>query len=320
MRREEKSSPSEKFCRRDELCNAAHSENTRIAYDKGWECFVSWCAESALEPLDAKPDDIVSFLIAMSDDSCSTRARPLAINTLRLYRSALNDRWAKMGLISPASTKIVDDVLRGLVRLRREDPRRVKALQANQIQAMLDTCGESLHELRDAAMLSLGFAGALRRSEIVHLMLMDFEDKESDGTILNIRRSKTDSSGVGQRIAIIEGRWIKPISRVYRWLEKSGIRDGFVFQTLRRGGIPSGFPLDPGDVARIVKRRVQMIGLNPSEYSGHSLRAGFVTSAAIHRARIDKIMEVTRHRSAETVLKYIRDEESFVDHAGTSFL
>ena len=138
--------------------------------------------------------------------------------------------------------------------------------------------------------------------------------------IVHVRRSKTDAQGIGQRVAVIEGKAVKPVERVERWLEVSGIRDGFVFQTLLFGGVASGRALDPGDVARIVKRHVGKIGLNPREYSGHSLRAGFATSAAVHHARIDKIMEVTRHRSAESVLKYIRDEESFVDHAGASFL
>ena len=82
----------------------------------------------------------------------------------------------------------------------------------------------------------------------------------------------------------------------------------------------SGLPLDPGDIARIVKRQFQRIGLGPQDYLGHSLRAGVATSAAAHHARVDKTMEVTRHKNAEMVLKYIRVEESFYDHAGTFFL
>ena len=78
--------------------------------------------------------------------------------------------------------------------------------------------------------------------------------------------------------------------------------------------------MHPSDVARIVKRYAEAVGLDPSEYSGHSLRAGFVTSAAVHRARLDKIMEVTRHTSPRTVLRYIRQANAFEDHAGTAFL
>lgn len=69
-----------------------------------------------------------------------------------------------------------------------------------------------------------------------------------------------------------------------------------------------------------MKKYAKIIGLNPADYSGHSLRAGFVTSAAVHRARLDKIMEITRHRNPATVLQYIRDAEAFEDHAGAKFL
>ncbi|MCY4239859.1 MAG: tyrosine-type recombinase/integrase [Rhodospirillaceae bacterium] len=268
----------------------------------------------------AKPEDVVSFLVAMANEGSGGGSGPLALNTLRLYRSGLNDHWRRMGTSSPASTSIVDEVLQGLARVLGDTPRRVKAFREYQILAMLKSCGGGLHGLRDTAVLSLGFAAALRRSELCHLRMDDLERKGTDGMILHIRKSKTDPQGVGQRVAVMHGRAIKPIGHVERWLSASNISEGFVFQTLLRGGVASGRPLDPGDVARIVKRHARMIGLDPREYSGHSLRAGFVTCAAAHHARIDKIMEVTRHKNAETLLKYIRDEDSFIDHAGSAFL
>lgn len=304
----------------DMLRKAARSDNTRTAYEKGWRCFSSWCRSVDLVPREAKPDDIVRFLVAMASESRTDGGKPLALNTLRLYRTGLNDRWRMMGSPSPASAKVVDEVLQGLARLRGDTPRRVKALREYQILAMLEACSEGLHGLRDAAILSLGFAAALRRSELCHVRTEDLERKEAKGIVVHVRRSKTDAQGTGQQVAVIEGKAVKPILHVERWLRESGISEGFVFQTLLRGGVASGRPLDPGDVARIVKRYARKIGLDPREYSGHSLRAGFVTSAAVHHARIDKIMEVTRHRNPETVMKYIRDEESFVDHAGASFL
>ncbi len=144
--------------------------------------------------------------------------------------------------------------------------------------------------------------------------------KSDEGFLLHIRKSKTDRYGKGQKIAVLTGNSIKPIEHLYKWLQTSKIKDGYIFQTLERGGHASGRPLHHGDIARIVKRYTEQIGLDPSEFSGHSLRAGFVTSAAANHARIDKIMEITRHKSADMVMKYIRDEESFVDHAGASFL
>lgn len=302
------------------LRKAARSENTLAAYEKGWQCFVYWCQHVDLDPQEAKSEDVVRFLVAMASEGRAGGGKPLALNTLKLYRSGLNDRWRKMGSPSPASARIVDEVLQGLARLRGDTPRRVKALREHQILAMLESCGGGLHGLRDASVLSLGFAAALRRSELCHLRTEDLERRGADGMMVHVRRSKTDARGIGQRVAVIEGKAVKPVAHVERWLQASGISEGFVFQTLLRGGVASGRPLDPGDVARVVKRHARRIGLDPREYSGHSLRAGFVTSAVVHHARIDKIMEVTRHRNAETVMKYIRDEDSFVDHAGASFL
>ena len=307
-------------CSVEKLQRAAQSENTRIAYEKSWQCFVSWCLTVDVVPLEAEPNDIVLFLVTMANEGTTKGKKPLALNTLRLYRSGLNDQWRRIGAPSPAAAGVVDEVLQGLARLRGDTQRRVKALRENEIEAMLDSCGDGLHGLRDAAVLALGFAAALRRSELCSLRVADLEPKGLKGIALHVRRSKTDQEGTGHMIAVIEGKSIKPVTHVERWLSASKIGEGFLFQTLMRGGVTSGRPLDPGDVARIVKRYARRIGLAPQEYSGHSLRAGFVTCAAAHHARIDKIMEVTRHRNAETVLKYIRDEESFVDHAGVSFL
>ena len=110
------------------------------------------------------------------------------------------------------------------------------------------------------------------------------------------------------------------MSRVRAWLKVAGIRDGFLFQTFRRGGLPSGRAIDHSEVPRLVKKYAAKIGLDPAEYSGHSLRAGFVTSAVAHRARLDKIMEVTRHKNPATVMQYIRDANAFESHAGADFL
>lgn len=305
---------------KDVLRRAAQSENTRVAYQKGWQYFVSWCQRMDLEPLEAKSDDIVKFLVAMVSQQRPCGGRPLSLNTLKLFRSALNDRWHRMGQISPAADRSVNEALQGLKRLVGSEPRRVKAIREYQLLTMLNLCGDTLHGLRDAAILSLGFAAALRRSELCTLRTEDFQHKSAEQMIVTVRRSKTDLHGLGQNVAVIEGKSIRPIMHLERWLQASGICEGFVFQTLLRGGVASGRSLDSGDVARVVKRYIQKIGLEPSEYSGHSLRAGFVTSAAVHNARIDKIMEITRHRNAETLLMYIRDEQSFVDHAGASFL
>lgn len=204
-------------------------------------------------------------------------------------------------------------------------------LRAREIAAILAWCDELTAcerrrtiALRDAAVVAVGFAAALRRSEICTLQFGALEFLRwgacVPGMYIHVRRSKTDQLGRGQRVAIPEGKRIRPVGRLRDWLEASRISRGPVFRTMRRSGHVQARSLHANDVARLVKRCVAAIGLDPTHYSGHSLRAGFVTSAAIHHARLDRIMAVTRHSSVGMVLRYIRQADAFEDHAGTSFL
>lgn len=304
----------------EQLRRAARSENTRIAYSKAWNRFSGYCDARGIEPQLARPEDVVDFFTFLASEPSTVTGRPLSIGTLRMYRSALNRRYSEYERDSPAASTRVGDVLGGLARLRGDAPRRVSALREYDVRSMLEECPDSRFGHRDAAMLALGFAAALRRSELCGLLLSDVEVLHHDKIIVCVRKSKTDQGGKGQRIAVPEGRTIRPVSRLRAWLDVSGIQGGYLFQTFRKGGRLSGRPLNHSEVPRLVKRYAARIGLDPGSYSGHSLRAGFVTSAAVHHARLDKIMEVTRHRNPATVLTYIRDANAFEDHAGAGFL
>ena len=310
----------------DDVLFSALADNTRIAYDKGWSCFQDYCVETGVDPLAATPDQVAEFFIDLGSRAGTSNGKKLSISTLVLYRSAINRHFVEAHKPSPTSHPKVNAVLKGLARMRGAAPRRVQALREYHILCMLEQCGKSLIGLRNAAIISLGFSAALRRSEICALTIDDIEiipPLDGDDTrkmLVHIRKSKTDQQGKGQRIAIPEGRRIKPIQRLEDWLQASGITQGYVFQTMWRGGGLRGRPLHHSDIPRLVKRYAEAIGLNPGEIAGHSLRAGFVTSAAVHHARLDKIMEITRHSNPETVMRYIRDVELFRDHAGKDFL
>ena len=191
------------------------------------------------------------------------------------------------------------------------------------LKLILDSLPSSLIGIRDAAVLAIGFSAALRRSEICALHLDDIEFVESSQEskmFINIRRSKTDQAGKGYKIGIIDGQNIKPITRLKDWLKASQIQDGYLFRALKRGGATKDTPLHHSDIPRLVKHYAASIGLNPEDYAGHSLRSGFITSAAIYRARLDKIMEISRHKSTDMVMSYVRDSNVFENHAGESFL
>ncbi len=312
------------------------SPNTRSAYRAGWRRFADYCDANGKNPMAATPDDVAGFLVRMASRPRSPKATtrkgaPLAMGTIRVALAAINRKYREQNRRSPASDVRVSDVLRGLARRTDHGPRQVKALRAGEIARILACCDEQavdgrrgLIAVRNAALVAVGFAAALRRSELCALRVADIEfpsvSGEASGIFLHIRKSKTDQLGRGQRIAVPEGHLLRPVARLRRWLALSAIKHGPLFQSMRRGGHLQGRHLHPTDVGRLVKRYASAIGLDPTDYSGHSLRAGFVTSAAAHRARLDKIMEVTRHTSARMVLRYIRQADAFEDHAGAAFL
>ena len=319
------------FC--NVVLSSALAKNSRIAYAKGWRCFQSYCALNNINPLTVSPDMLADFFISLATKPQPDTGNMLSMGTVVLYKSAINQKFRERGLVSPANHPKIDAVLQGLKRICGMKPRQVKALSEQNLREMLAVCddlsrrsGYRLIGIRDGAILAVGFAGALRRSELCGLVTTDVEMlPQEDGVcerkmFLYIRRSKTDQMGSGQKIAIPGGIRIKPIDRLQAWLKESGIKAGPLFQTMRRGGALRGLPLHHSDIPRLVKRYAAEIGLDPRNVSGHSLRAGFVTTAAIHRARLDKIMEVTRHVNPSTVMKYIRDADSFRDHAGEGFL
>ena len=311
---------SELLC--DEVLSSVLADNTRRAYAKGWRCWEKFCVATGACPLPARYEDVARFLVDMATHPGVNGKLP-AFGTVILWRSAINRKHVEENLKSPTNHPKVTGVCKGLARIRGTQSRQVKALREHHIKAMLKSCAKTPIGLRDAAIIALGFAAALRRSEICGLTVDDLEvmdGEERPKMFLHIRKSKTDQHGQGQKIAVPEGENLRPIRRLKRWLKISGISAGPVFQTMFRGGSLRGSPMHHSDIPRLLKHYAGLIGLDPSEVAGHSLRAGFVTSAAVHHARLDKIMEITRHRNPTTVIKYIRDADAFLDHAGEGFL
>ncbi len=174
--------------------------------------------------------------------------------------------------------------------------------------------------LRDKALLLLGFAGAFRRSELVGLTVGDIE-LVKQGLVVQLRFSKTDQEGRGRKVAIPFGRGIVcPVLALQHWLEVSGITEGAIFRGVNRHGVISDTPLTAQVVALVVKERAFAAGLDPNRYSGHSLRAGLVTSAAKLGVSSWKIRQQTGHKSDAMLARYIRDANIFIDNAAGAVL
>ncbi len=172
--------------------------------------------------------------------------------------------------------------------------------------SILDRTGDSIRDQRDRALLLIGFAGGLRRSELVGLDLTDLEFVR-EGLIVTLRRSKTDQEGRGRRIGIphARGRWC-PVRELQAWIEAAEIEEGSLFRSLRKGGFVLDDRLSGEAVSALIKRHVRGIGLEPAKFSGHSLRAGFVTSAARAGIATHLIRAQTGHASDATMAHYIR--------------
>jgi integrase len=172
---------------------------------------------------------------------------------------------------------------------------------------------------RDGALLPLGFAGALGRSELVGLDVSDITEG-ADGLTVRLRRSKTDQEGAGRTIGIPFGS--NPVTcpvRAWRgWLEVSGITEGPAFRPVDRHGHIGATRLSGQAVALVLKRHAARAGLDPGEVAGHSLRAGLATSAAPAGVPERVIAEQTGHKGTSMLRRYIREGSLFRENAASA--
>jgi integrase len=175
---------------------------------------------------------------------------------------------------------------------------------------MADHCDASLLGVRDRAILLFGFAGAFRRSELVRVEIEHLEET-ADGIRIHIPRSKSDQEGQGQDIGVMRtGTAYCPVQALQLWLQAAAIKEGLVFRGVDRHG-NVGASLSDKAVGLIVKRRADDAGLDPSLFSGHSLRAGLATSAAAAGLEERDIQRQTRHQSVEQLRRYVRPASVF---------
>jgi integrase len=210
--------------------------------------------------------------------------------------------------------------MKGIRRSLGVAPSQKEPISPSEFRAMVKSRPETLHGLRDRALLLLGFSGAFRRSELVSLDVDDVVWGE-DGLTVNLRRSKTDQEGEGRKVGIPFGSTPEscPVRSLRGWLKAAGITEGPLFRPVK-GPKVGAKRLSDKAVARLVKRAAKAAGLEPSRLSGHSLRSGLATAAAKAGKSERSIMAQTGHRSAQMVRRYIRDGELFSENAAAGLL
>jgi site-specific recombinase XerD len=294
-----------------DLAQAEQAASTRKAYRTDFRLFKAWCDARGVSPLPAAATTVAAYLAA--------EAKTAKPSTLGRRVAAIRYAHKLAGLPLPTDAEGVKATMRGIRRTFGSARVRKAPAVAAKMLGMVAGAPDKLAGLRDRALLLLGFAGAFRRSELVALDVTDIQEIEA-GLRVTIRHSKTDQEGQGVTIAIARGDVACPVKALREWLGAAGIEAGPLFRPINKAGRVAQARLTDRSVANIVKAYAERAGFDASMFSGHSLRSGFLTSAAAKGASIFKMMDVSRHRSVETLRGYVRDAELFKDHAGAGLL
>jgi integrase len=276
---------------------ASYSDNTKLAYRNDLAHFKRWGGK-----LPATPAMLARYL--------AEHAGKLAHATLSRRLAAIHREHLSRALKSPVRTPLVRATLRGIRRTFSKKQRQVKPILRKHLQAMLSHM-RGMRGMRDRALLLTGFFGGFRRSELVGLDVGDVRFTK-EGMVIRLKRSKTDQEGEGRDVPFSKLRGaLCPATAIKKWLKRAGINEGPLFRRIRIDETVGSRHLSVNTVPQIVKHYVTQIGLDASAYSGHSLRAGLVTSAAMAGAAAWQIMKQTGHKSDATLARYIRASELF---------
>ena len=333
----------------------ALSENTRQAYKSAWKDFLLFCENKEFQPLPAAPGTValyLSFLARKIDHETGEIIKEgLSVPTLEQRLSAIKHFHKEGGYESPTSTRAVKKVMAGIRRRQRHRSEEAKPLMTYHVKRMVDalskkaeiyaakkrdraktpsgaelTEGERrylrLLEIRNRALLLVGFAGALRRSEIASLRFEDLSKEPGLGLTVHIRRSKTDQEGKGNLIYVrrLESEY-DPVRALDAWREASGLNQGAVFRPVTRGGNVQEKPITGRTANNVVQEAVRLAGLSgPEDYSAHSLRAGHATQATKNGVPAEIAMQTTRHESREQFADYVRNHEEAFKNASSGKL
>ena len=292
---------------------SSKASNTVRAYKSDFKDFGMFCVKNGFKNLPSDPK-IVSLYLTH-----------LASNNIRI--STIKRRLVSIGVIHKLKGHYLDtkhpvivENLMGIKRRKGAVQKGKKPILINNLKQILKVIDEQncedIKKLRDKSILLIGFSGGFRRNEITSLNYEDL-DFVYEGLKITIKRSKTDQFGEGSIKAVpyFENNIYCPVTTVKRWLNISKITTGALFRRFTKGSKLTSNRLSDQTVALLIKDYLNKAGIDSKNYSGHSLRSGFATSAAESGAEERSIMAMTGHKSAEMVRKYIKEANLFKNNA-----
>jgi integrase len=287
--------------------DAGMAVGTRRTYGSAWRAFTSWCASVGAAPLPAEAATVALYLTA--------RAPNLAASTLARHLAAIAAAHKAAGHAPPEHPSL-ERVWAGVKRTHGRPARKKRALVVEDLRRVIAKLPATRAGIRDRALILVGFAGAMRRSELAALSVGIPSAPVraafvAGGLEIHLDRAKGDQEGKGAIVAIPYGKRLCPVASLQAWLDAAAITKGAVFRAIDRHGRMSAAAITDKTVADVVKRACRKAGLDPAAFAGHSLRSGLLTSAADRGAAPDVLQRHARHTKFEVTAGYIQAGDRF---------
>ena len=292
---------------------SSKANNTVRAYKSDFNDFGLFCAQNGFKSLPSDPKIVSLYLTHLS-------TRNIKMSTLKRRLVSIGVIHKLKGHYLDTKHPIIIENIMGIKRRKGSIQKGKKPLLINNLKIIINVIDKYNHEdikkIRDRSIILMGFSGGFRRNEIVSLNYDDLEFV-TEGLKINLKRSKTDQFGEGsvKGLPYFDNIQYCPVLSLKNWIEISNINSGPLFRRFSRGSKLSENRLTDQTVALLIKKYLKLAGIDNKNYSGHSLRSGFATSAAESGAEERSIMAMTGHKSTEMVRRYIKEANLFKNNA-----
>jgi len=288
---------------------SSKADNTVKAYRSDFSDFGLFCAQNGLKSLPSEPNIVSLYLTHLS-------TKDAKMSTLKRRLVSIGVIHKLKGYYLDTKHPLIIENIMGIKRRKGSIQKGKKPLLINALKKVINVIDqqnkEEIKKLRDRSIILIGFSGGFRRNEIVSL---DYDDLDfvTEGLKINLKRSKTDQFGEGftKALPYFDNSEYCPVISIKKWIEISKITSGALFRRFLKGSKLSNSRLTDQTVALLIKEYLKLADIDSKNYSGHSLRSGFATSAAESGAEERSIMAMTGHKSTEMVRRYIKEANLF---------
>jgi len=292
---------------------SSKANNTVRAYKSDFNDFGLFCAQNGFKSLPSEPKIVSLYLTHLS-------TRDIKMSTLKRRLVSIGVIHKLKGHYLDTKHPIIIENIMGIKRRKGSIQKGKKPLLINSLKMIINVIDEynklDIVKLRDRSIILMGFSGGFRRSEIVSL---DYDDLDfvSEGLKINLKRSKTDQFGEGsvKGLPYFDNTKYCPVLSLKNWIKVSNINSGPLFRRFSKSSKLLENRLSDQTIALLIKKYLKLAGIENKNFSGHSLRSGFATSAAESGAEERSIMAMTGHKSTEMVRRYIKDANLFKNNA-----